>query len=331
MLQRLFVVFSVLLMTAIPGGVLAASQDAYPLPEPYLGWEKAYLKEFPDLQTVMDAMVATAVKQVPSPQADILHNRVCAALASDMSRTASRKARKLTIATDILHNIAKEDDAAVLTRPEVSARASVMVTDLKKAGFLKGSPQFWTRMDVLQTPKIGDNKSLIHHITGAVQAAEILKAIRGYSNKDIRSVQVAVLEHSTGYWYFRASVDEIAGFKEAWRTVYPEPETRMARIAHDADLISQFVPESVTPAGSKWRVLAKKRWGAKTDKDEAHVVYYVFQRLFDEAKTDRGRELAKAQWEIIKPQLVGLMGLNASQDPLAVLGVPAVFKDQTGK
>ena len=58
----------------------AAAQDKYALPEPYLAWEKAYLKEFPELQGLMDTMIATAVRQLKAPEGDILHNRVCSAL-----------------------------------------------------------------------------------------------------------------------------------------------------------------------------------------------------------------------------------------------------------
>jgi hypothetical protein len=139
-------------------------------------------------------------------------------------------------------------------------------------------------------------------------------------------MQVAVLEHSTGYWYFRDSVDQAAGRKGAWKVIYPEPENEIAKIAHDADLISQFVYESVVPEGSKWRELAKKRWGAKDTKEEAQIVYYVFFRLYEEAKTGKGKELAKEQWEKIRPELVKLMGLKPDQDPIKVLGVPKIFQ-----
>jgi hypothetical protein len=108
--------------------------------------------------------------------------------------------------------------------------------------------------------------------------------------------------------------------------IYPEPENEIAKIAHDADLISQFVYESVVPEGSKWRVLAKKRWGAKDTKEEAQIVYYVFFRLYEEAKTEKGKELAKEQWEKIRPELVKLMGLKPDQDPIKVLGVPKIFQ-----
>jgi|GEM_PF-665676 len=303
----------------------AASQDKYGLPEPYLSWEKGFLQEFPPLQGLMDTMIGTTVMQLTAPEADILHNRVCSALAYEMAKTLSKQDRMLAVATDILHNISKEDKGAVLTNPEVFRRAAEMVSKLKKEGYFKSSPGFWSDDALLKNPKIGANLGLIHHITGALTAADIAGKSGGFSGKDIESIQVAILEHSTGYWYFRASVDDAAGRKDAWRVVYPEPENEIAKIAHDADLISQFVPESVVPDGSKWRELAKKRWKAKDTREEAHIVYYVFFRLFEEAKTDKGRALAKEKWEQIRPELVKLMGLKSDQDPIKVLGVPKIF------
>lgn len=316
---------AVLCVAGMAGIAAAASQDKYSLPEPYLAWEKAYLKEFPELQGLMDIMISTTVKQLKDPEADILHNRVCSALAYEMAKPLSNHERKLAVATDILHNISKEDKAAVLTNPEMLAKATAMVTKLKKAGYFKNSPGFWGDEAVLKNPKVGGNLALIHHITGALTAGEIA-ARENFSAKDIDMIQVAVLEHSTGYWYFRDSVDQAAGRKGAWQVIYPEPENEIAKIAHDADLISQFVYESVVPDGSKWRVLAQKRWKAKDTKEEAQIVYYVFFRLFEEAKTEKGKELAKEQWEKIRPELVKLMGLKPGEDPIKVLGVPKIFQ-----
>jgi len=307
------------------GIAVAATQDKYGLPEPYLAWEKAYLKEFPELQGLMDIMIDTTVKQLKDPEADILHNRVCSALACEMAKKLSKAERKLAVATDILHNISKEDKAAVLTNPEMLAKATGMVSKLKKAGYFKNSPGFWGDEAVLKNPKVGGNLALIHHITGALTAGEIA-AREKFSAKDIDMIQVAILEHSTGYWYFRDSVDQAAGRKGAWKVIYPEPENEIAKIAHDADLISQFVYESVVPDGSKWRVLAQKRWKAKDTKEEGHIVYYVFFRLYEEAKTEKGKELAKKDWEKIRPELVKLMGLKPDQDPIKVLGVPKIFQ-----
>jgi hypothetical protein len=316
---------AMLCVAGMAGIAVAATQDKYGLPEPYLAWEKAYLKEFPELQGLMDIMIDTTVKQLKDPEADILHNRVCSALACEMAKKLSKAERKLAVATDLLHNISKEDKAAVLTNPEMLAKATGMVSKLKKAGYFKNSPGFWGDEAVLKNPKVGGNLALIHHITGALTAGEIA-AREKFSAKDIDMIQVAVLEHSTGYWYFRDSVDAAAGRKGAWQVIYPEPENEIAKIAHDADLISQFVYESVVPEGSKWRVLAQKRWKAKDTKEEAHIVYYVFFRLYEEAKTEKGKELAKEQWEKIRPELVKLMGLKPDQDPIKVLGVPKIFQ-----
>jgi hypothetical protein len=316
----------VTVLLGLAAGAPAAVQDGYDLPEPYLDWERAYLREFPDLQALMDVMVGETAAQLTSPGADILHNRVCATLVYRMAGTLAPEARRLALAADLLHNISKEDKKAVLTRPEVFDRASQMVAGLREAGYFKASPRFWTEEAVLRNPKVGDNLGLVHHITGAVRAGEIAGRAGGYSRKEIDELQVAIVQHSTGYWYFRASVDEAAGRKGAWESVYPEPENDIARLAHDADLISQFVPESVVPDGSKWRELAKKRWGAKETKEEGQIVYYVFLRLFEEAKTPTGREMAREKWEEIRPELVRLMGLAPGDDPIKALGVPKIFQ-----
>jgi hypothetical protein len=304
----------------------AATQDKFDLPEPYLGWEKSYLNEFPDLQRFLDVMITTTATQLQNPSEDILHNRVCSALAYEMSKELPSEKRKLAIATDILHNIAKEEKTAVLTDPQVFKKATEMVTELKKAGYFRSSHDFWGDAQVLLNTKVGANRALIHHITGALTAGQVAKQIGGFSEKEIQEMQAAVIEHSTGYWYFRDSVDQAVNKKGTWRTVYPEPASDISKIAHDADLISQFVPESVVPDGSKWRGLAKKRWGAKDTKEEGQIVYYVFFGLYEEAKTIKGREMAREKWEKIRPELMKLMNLEPSQDPIKVLGVPAVFQ-----
>lgn len=306
---------------------LAASQDKYDLPEPFLTMEKNYLKETPDLQKVMDVMIATEERQVKDPTQDILHNRLCAAFVSKMAADQKMSAadRRLALAGDILHNISKEEKESVLTDPQQLAKARDMVARLRKAGYLKNSPNFWSDESILTNPKIGNNHALIHNITGAVMAGELLRQVGGYTDQEIAAIEAAVVEHSTGYWYFRDSIDKAAGKKGAWESVYPEPENDIAKFTHDADLISQFVPESVVPDGSKWRSLAQKRWGAKTPQEEGHIVYYVFQRLFDEAKTPSGKEMARERWNQIAPALIKLMGLKEGDDPIKILGVPAVF------
>ncbi len=304
---------------------IAATQDRFNLPEPYISWENSYLNEFPDLQKLLDVMITVTTTQLQNPSEDILHNRVCSALAYEMLKELTTDKRKLAIATDILHNIAKEDKTAVLTDPQVFKKASEMITELKKAGYFRSSPEFWGDVQIILNTKVGDNRALIHHITGALTAGQIAKQ-NGLSENEIQEMQAAIIEHSTGYWYFRDSVDQAAGKKGGWRSVYPEPASDISKIAHDADLISQFVPESVVPDGSKWRTLAKKRWGAKNTKEEGQIVYYVFFRLYEEAKTVKGKQMALEKWDKIRPELLKLMDLAPNQDPIKALGVPAVFQ-----
>lgn len=313
------------LVTSLTG---AAMQNRFELPQPYLEWERAYLKHFPELQRVMDRMVLVSVRQMQDPAQDILHNRVCAALAYRMASSSKLKRgeQKLAVLTDLVHNISKEATPLVLTDSGVLAQASQVVTQLRQAGHLKRSPAFWTDEKIFGNPLIGANRALIHHVTGTLMASEILRELGGYSDNDITRVQAAIIGHSTGYWYFRQSVDDIAKARDAWRKVYPEPEEDIAKIAHDADLISQFEVASVIPGGSKWRVIAAKRWGAKDAKEEAHIVYYVFFRLFEEARTEAGKALAREEWRKIQPELVKLMGLKPGDDPVRILGVPKPFQ-----
>ena len=312
----------------LPAWCWAASQDKFELPQPYLNWERQYLKDFPALQRLMDIMVETSARQLKDPSQDILHNRVCTALAHRMAADMKLRPedRKLAIATDLLHNISKEERPLVLTDAKVLKQASDLVAQLRQAGQLRRSPGFWSDESIFGNPLIGANLALIHHITGAITAGEIMNTLGGYSARDIARVQAAIVGHSTGYWYFRKSIDDAAKQADAWRKVYPEPEEDIAKIAHDADLISQFEEESVVPEGSKWRVLAAKRWGAKGAVEEAHVVYYVFYRLFEEARTDEGKALAREEWRKIQPELVKLMGLQPAMDPIKALGVSKAFQ-----
>ncbi len=306
----------------------AASQAAYELPDPYGAWEKAYLKDFPELQKVMEAMIQTTARQLKAPEQDILHNRVCAALVHKMAlaQKLAKQDRKLAIAGDLLHNISKEEKSDVLTNTERLAAANAMVARLRMAGYLKNSPRFWADTSIFANPKIGDNLALIHHITGAATAGRLMGEMGGFSEKQIEKIQAAILEHSTGYWYFRSAVNDVLGNSDAWALVYSEPESVLSSLIHDADLISQFVPESVVPEGAKWRVLAQKRWGAKTPEEEGHVVYYVFLKLFEEAKTPAGQRMAKEKWDLIAPQLVSLMALEPGADPIKILGKPRAFQ-----
>jgi len=328
MTRFLFPFVALVLGYGCAGVPVPGSQDKYDLPEPYRGWERSYLRTLPELQGIMDAMVKTTVAQLTEPEQDILHNRVCAALVYKMALDLKLppETQKLALTADLLHNIHKEEKAAVLTAAGVMKQSDEMISRLRAAGYFKASPRFWSDEAVLKNPKLGNNRALIHHITGALEAGRIMREIGGFPGPDIERVEAAVAAHSTGYWYFRDSIDQLAGRKGAWQVIYPEPESIIDKLAHDADLISQFVPESVVPDGSKWRGLAKNRWGAKGAREEAHIVYYVFLRLFQEARTDQGRQLAREQWDIIRPELVKLMGLGATEDPVKMLGVPNVFR-----
>lgn len=323
--SKFFAAVTVSFMAAAP--TFATSQDPYFLPDEFLAAETEYLETYPELQKVMDVMIDTSKQQLDNPEQEILHNRVCAALVYQMTGNGELSAndRRLALAGDLLHNIAKEDPEAVLTDPAQMSRADALITQLQQAGHFSQSPKFWTDTSVLANPGIGKTRSLVHHVTGALTVGDLLEEIGGFTPEDIQKVQVAVAQHSTGYWYFRNSIDDAAERDGAWEVVFPEPDNDIAKYVHDADLISQFVPESVIPDGAKWRVLAKNRWGATNPQEEGHIVYYVFMRLFDEAKTEAGRELALERWEQIAPALVELMGLQPGQDPIKELGVPAVF------
>jgi len=105
-MKRLIIgLVAVALVFGASGIAGATSQGKYGLPEPYLALEKDYLKEFPELQGLMDIMIGTTVAQLKDPEADILHNRVCSALAYEMSKKLPESERRLAVATDILHNI----------------------------------------------------------------------------------------------------------------------------------------------------------------------------------------------------------------------------------
>lgn len=303
-------------------------QHCYSLPEPYVGWERQYLGDFPDLQRVMDVMVGTTARQLEDPTQDIMHNRVCAALAfrmaSDMELPGND--RRLVTAGDLLHNISKEDRTQVLTDAHLLQEASEMVGRLRDTGRLADSPVFWTDPGLFARTAVGANLSLVHHITGALAAGGILGSVKGFPAQDILRVQETIITHSTGYWYFRESVDQAACTADAWRKVFPEPKGALPAIVHDADLISQFDALSVLPEGSKWRALAAKRWDARGAEEEAHVVYYVLQRLIEEARTAQGKALAEREWSKVRPELLKLMRLPADSDPLLTLGIPTPFR-----
>ena len=129
-------------MLIMANTTIAGTQDKFGLPEPYLAWEKSYLNEFPDLQKFLDVMITTTAAQLQNPSEDILHNRVCSAFAYERSKELPPEKKRLAIATDILHNIAKEEKTAVLIDPQVFKQATELVTELKKAGYFRSSPEF---------------------------------------------------------------------------------------------------------------------------------------------------------------------------------------------
>ncbi len=306
-------------------------QDAYSLPGQYLELENQYLKEFPQLQKVMDVMIVETKKQYAKPENDILHNRVCTALVYQMAKDGKQltnEETRLAIAGDLLHNIAKGDKTRVLTDKNHLEKVDAVVKNLRANGYLKDSPKFWTDTTIYANPKLGNNLGHIHHLTGAVMAGEILKSL-GYTDDQIIKLQTGIIQHSTGYWYFRSAVNDTLKDKNGWELVFPVPENVLSKYIHDADLISQFEYASVVPDGSKWRELATKRWKADpTPEAQAYIVYYVFQRLYEEGKTPKGKELSKAEWDKIAPELKKLMNLKPSDDPIAIKGVPEIFKGQ---
>jgi hypothetical protein len=184
-------------------------------------WERNYLQAFPQLKVLMDEMIRVTSSQLKDPVQDVLHNRVCAALAYHMAVDQQSPARtqRLGAAADLLHNIAKEDKGSVLSDPKVYKAVAALTSRLKTSGKLAGSPEFFREREVLLNPKVSDNSGLIHHLTSAVMGSDILHRLGGYTPDEMTDIETAIVEHSTGYWYFRASVDEAAGRKGAWRTV----------------------------------------------------------------------------------------------------------------
>ena len=72
----------------------------------------------------------------------------------------------------------------MLADPKVLQQASGMVARLRREKLLTGSAAFWSDPAVFGNPAIGANLSLIHHITGAITAGEILSSTMGYSARD---------------------------------------------------------------------------------------------------------------------------------------------------
>ena len=124
-------------------------------------------------------MIQTTISQLKEPDQDILHNRICSAMVYQMANelAMSKDEQKLAVAGDLLHNISKEEKSAVLTQGKGLDEATEMVVRLKKSGYFANSPRFWNAPGMLATPKIGDNRGLIHHVTGALMTGKILSPV----------------------------------------------------------------------------------------------------------------------------------------------------------
>lgn len=275
------------------------------LSEPYRDWEAAYLAACPGLEAVMQRMLAITAGQLADPAQDILHNRLCAGLVWHMGREMGLGAQALRLAliADLLHNIHKEEPSAVLAVQDVLVRSSAMVERLRAAGYFRASPAFWQRPGLFENPKIGANRALVHHVTSALEAERLMLELGGFTRADIDQVQAAILAHSTGYHYLREAVDAETRAPGAWQALFPEPESAAEVLAHDADLVSQFVPETVLPQDSKWRRLARGRWGARGATEEARIIAGILARLKDEARSVLGRRLAAEHWHALQDPL----------------------------
>lgn len=275
------------------------------LSEPYGGWERAYLARFPELGAVMARMVEITSAQLEDPAQDVLHNRICAALVWKMGRDAGLEppALRLALIADLLHNIEKENARATLSVRDILERSGAMVERLRAAGHFRASPVFWSRPSLFDNPKIGANRALVHHVTGALEAERLMQALGAFSREDIDRVQAAILAHSTGYYYMREALDAEARAPGAWQALFPQPEGAIELLAHDADLVSQLAPETVLPQESKWRRLARGRWGAASAAEEAQVLGEIFPRLVDEARSEAGRALAREHWGSLKEEI----------------------------
>ena len=57
------------------------------------------------------------------------------------------------------------------------------------------------------------------------------------------------------------------------------------------------------------------------------ISHLPFKLLYDEAKTEAGKQLTKEQWDQIAPELIKLMGLQPGDNPIEILRVPAIAKN----
>jgi hypothetical protein len=78
---------------------------------------------FRGAQMLMGEMIRITLGQLKDAEQDILHNRLCAALAYRIAveRQSPPAIQKLAVAADVVHNIAKEDKNAILSNPALFA------------------------------------------------------------------------------------------------------------------------------------------------------------------------------------------------------------------
>jgi hypothetical protein len=344
--QSLFISLAIVFSLSLPVSVFAAQtaavtssqtasqkQASYPLEERYLKAENAYLSKFPDLQDMLNAFYYASAKDIGDTNVTdmnvaMTHTRTVAAIMSDLAKSMPAKEQKLAIVTALMHDVDKMNPNDVLTDPRVFDEVKAMVQNLKSKGNFKDSPNFFANEAALKTPGVGDNPATIHNLTSPIRTHQIMEVL-GYSEADIEKVEVAIFEHSTQYWYFRDDIDNRIGIQGAWEDFYPQTVTPLGMAISDADNLSQLVPDLVIPADSKWRGLARNRWGGKNVKEEAHIIYYVLEQMVNAPLSETGRQEMKEYWAVLRPQLMKLMELDENQSPIAVLGIPSYWKTNT--
>ena len=341
--RRLFISLAVVFSLYLPASTLAVSssatltatssqtqkQSAYPLEKKYLSAENDYLKKYPDLQDALDAFYHASLKDIGDANSvdmnvAMTHTRTVAAIMTDMAKSLPVKDIKIAYVTALMHDVDKMNPKDVLTDPSVFDQVKSMVYDLKAKGYFQNSPNFFANENILKTPGIGDQPATIHNLTSPLRAEKIMDVL-GYSAEDIEKVKVAILEHSTQYWYFRDDIDTKTGISGAWEDFYPKTETPLGIAISDADNLAQLVPSLIIPQDSKWRGLARTRWGAKNPQEEGHIIYYVLEQMVDVQLSDVGKKESEEYWSVLRPQLMKLMDLDPNVSPNAVLGIPSYW------
>ena len=93
----------------------------------------------------------------------------------------------------------------MLTNPKVFGEIGTTVAGLKKSAHFKSSLRFWGDEAVPKNPKVGGNRALVHHLTSALTAGEIMKALGGFVPKDIDRMQPVSLGDATIPWAVRSA------------------------------------------------------------------------------------------------------------------------------